>query len=98
MTDVALAMIRQGSRWFLQRRSLDNPVLPGLWEFPGGKVEPGETPQAALHRELREEVGLILEGARPWRVIEGPVRLHAFLVEAAGDPSTALAWGCPHLR
>jgi 8-oxo-dGTP pyrophosphatase MutT (NUDIX family) len=93
MTDVALALIRRGGRWFLQRRAPANPVLPGLWEFPGGKVEGGETHQAALVRELREEVGLQVESAQPWPLVEGPVRLHPFLVVVAGDPSTDLAWG-----
>ncbi|QZN85731.1 (deoxy)nucleoside triphosphate pyrophosphohydrolase [Cellulomonas sp. C5510] len=42
-----------------RRRS---PVsLAGRWEFPGGKVEPGEEPEAALHRELREELGVTVE-------------------------------------
>jgi 8-oxo-dGTP pyrophosphatase MutT (NUDIX family) len=93
MTDVALALLRRGDRWFLQRRDPANAVLPGLWEFPGGKVEAGETPEAALARELREEVGLDLRGARTWPVAEGPVRLHPFFVEARGEPRTPLAWG-----
>ena len=42
MTDVALALLRRGDRWFLQRRDPANAVLPGLWEFPGGKAEAGE--------------------------------------------------------
>lgn len=93
MTDVALALIRRGDRWFLQRRDPANPVLPGLWEFPGGKVEAGETPAEALGRELLEEVGIILRVARPGPVLEGVVRLHPFLVDAEGDPRTDLAWG-----
>lgn len=93
MTEVALALLCRGERWFLQRRDPANPVLPGLWEFPGGKVEDGETPEAALARELREEVGLVPEWTRPWPPVEGTPRLHPFLVGASSFPSTPLAWG-----
>jgi 8-oxo-dGTP pyrophosphatase MutT (NUDIX family) len=93
MTEVALALLRRGDRWFLQRRAPGNPVLPGLWEFPGGKCEAGETPLQALGRELQEEVGLEPRIARPAPAIEGAVRLLPFLVETDGDPRTALAWG-----
>jgi 8-oxo-dGTP diphosphatase len=92
MTDAALALLRRGDRWFLQRRALDNPVLPGLWEFPGGKCEAGEAPEQALARELHEEIGLHPRGLWAWPVLEGAVCLHPFLVEADGAPSTALAW------
>ena len=97
MTVVALALLRRGDRWFLQRRDPGNPVLPGLWEFPGGKVEPGESPLECLRRELHEEVGLVAVEARPLSDfkdgLEGRVRLWPFLVEAEGDPRTDLAWG-----
>lgn len=92
MTDVALALLRCGDRWFVQRRALDNPVLPGLWEFPGGKCEAHEAPEQALARELQEELGLRLQVLRAWPVLEGPLRLHPFRVEADGLPATALAW------
>ncbi|HJW09370.1 MAG TPA: NUDIX domain-containing protein [Holophagaceae bacterium] len=93
MTDVVLALIRRDGRWFLQRRDPANPVLPGLWEFPGGKTEAGEMQADALRRELREEVGANLLGARPWPVLDGPVRLHPFLVTTEEAPHTSLAWG-----
>jgi 8-oxo-dGTP pyrophosphatase MutT (NUDIX family) len=93
MKDVALALVRRGDRWFLQRRDLANPVMPGLWEFPGGKVEEGETPEAALIRELREEVGLVPRNPRPWPILVGAVRLHPFLVGVDEAPCSHLAWG-----
>jgi 8-oxo-dGTP diphosphatase len=54
---VAAAMIRPGGRILLQRRA-PGRAMAGLWEFPGGKVEPGESPEAALARELAEELGV----------------------------------------
>jgi len=56
---VAAALIDSRGRVLLQRRRLGSEH-GGLWEFPGGKVEPGESPQAALLRELEEELGIRL--------------------------------------
>jgi len=54
----------------LSGRRLEPPALAGWWELPGGKVEPGEEPQDALHREIREELGVGVElGAR----VDGPL-------------------------
>ncbi len=54
---VAAALIDADGRVLLQQRPPGKPMA-GLWEFPGGKVEPGETPEAALVRELEEELGI----------------------------------------
>ena len=53
----AAALIDADGRVLLAQRP-EGKSMAGLWEFPGGKVEPGETPEAALIRELREELGI----------------------------------------
>jgi len=57
----ACALIDVDGRVLLTRRPEGKPMA-GLWEFPGGKVEPGETPEAALIREMREELGVSIMG------------------------------------
>ncbi|WHU03153.1 (deoxy)nucleoside triphosphate pyrophosphohydrolase [Sphingomonas sp. NIBR02145] len=56
---VAAALIDDCGRVLLQQRPPGKPMA-GLWEFPGGKIEPGESPESALARELHEELGLTL--------------------------------------
>ena len=62
MTVVAAALVDGEGRILLQQRAPDR-AMAGLWEFPGGKVEPGETPEAALVREIEEELGIGLDRA-----------------------------------
>src|SRR5690606_29347867 len=56
---VAVAMLDENRRILMHRRHRDS-VHGGLWEFPGGKIEPGETPESALVREISEELGVEL--------------------------------------
>jgi 8-oxo-dGTP diphosphatase len=103
--DVAVAvLIRSDGRALLARRPAGK-VYAGYWEFPGGKVEPGEPVEDALAREIREELGVAIERAHPWitRVFVYPhatVRLHFHRVVAwRGDPRAleheAIAWQRP---
>jgi len=106
ITEVAAAVIERttadGSMEFLLGQRAPGAFYEGFWEFPGGKVEPGETPHAALLRELREELGIAVVRADPWlrrqHVYEhAHVRLNFFRVRqwrgAVKDHvHSALAW------
>src|SRR6201996_9629530 len=57
---VAAALVDPDGRVLIAQRP-EGKGMAGLWEFPGGKVEPGETPEGALIRELREELGITVK-------------------------------------
>lgn len=57
---VAVALVDEDGRVLIQRRP-EGTHMAGLWEFPGGKIDPGETPEDALRRELVEELGVEIE-------------------------------------
>ncbi|HZC67331.1 MAG TPA: (deoxy)nucleoside triphosphate pyrophosphohydrolase [Nitrospirales bacterium] len=79
---VAAALILHEGRYLLTRRKAD-VHLGGLWEFPGGKREPGESLEECLRRELREELGIEITEPVPFQIIrhaypEKTVELHFF--------------------
>lgn len=68
---VVAALLSRDGRVLVSRRRADQ-AMPLKWEFPGGKVEPGESPAAALVREVREELGCEVEVARIEEVVFHP--------------------------
>ncbi len=64
--EVAAAVVERPDGTFLMARRPEGKAYAGWWEFPGGKVEAGETPRDALDRELREELGIRVAAAVPW--------------------------------
>jgi mutator protein MutT len=88
-TPIAVAVVQQNDRVLVGRRP-PGAKLAGLWEFPGGKVEAGETPRQAAFRECLEETGLEVEVAGPLSETvqtykHGSVILHFFAC-APRDP------------
>jgi 8-oxo-dGTP diphosphatase len=63
LVPIAIAVVIHNGKYLLQQR-VAQQVLAGKWEFPGGKIEPGETPFAAAVRETREETNLAVRAER----------------------------------
>lgn len=79
--EVAVGILLRGDQAFLLGSRPAGKPYAGYWEFPGGKVEPGETVEQALRRELREELGIDAQQIERWQVSEhdyphARVRLH----------------------
>ena len=68
-TEVAVGiLIRDEDDALLLSTRPEGKPYAGYWEFPGGKLEVGETVEQALRRELHEEIGIVIAAAEPWRV------------------------------
>ena len=102
LIDVVCAVIQKPDGEFLLAQRPAGKVYEGYWEFPGGKVEPGESIAAATARELHEELGIVVEESFPWltRKFSYPhahVRLHFRRVvrwnnDPRGRENQAFAW------
>ncbi|KPC34582.1 Uncharacterized protein ABJ99_4689 [Pseudomonas syringae pv. cilantro] len=102
---VAAAVIRGSDDKVLIARRADSQHQGGLWEFPGGKVEAGETVEAALARELQEELGIVVAAAHPLikvchdypdkQVLLDVWEVSAFTGEPHGAEGQPLAWVTP---
>lgn len=101
---VVSALLRRGDRWLLNQR-IGGP-LHGKWEFPGGKVEPGEDLRAALVRECREELGVAVLPGAVAEVLKAPLAEKDVLLifyhteildggEPTGVEGNPLAWVHP---
>ena len=67
---VAIGVIIDTENRVLMAKRSAKSLMAGFWEFPGGKVEPGECVFQALQRELREELNMFVVAARPWQILE----------------------------
>ena len=100
VVQVAAGLIVREGRYLIARRKAGTH-LGGLWEFPGGKREPGESLEDCLHRELREELGIDVTPPVHFRVIrheypEKTVELHFF--RCAVSQGEAEALDCEEVR
>ena len=100
----AIAVIERRGRYLICQRREDDS-LGGYWEFPGGKREPGESWEACLRRELREELGVAVRSVQPfgatrYRYPDGMVCFRVFRCAIAGGTprpldAQALRWVTP---
>jgi 8-oxo-dGTP diphosphatase len=102
MVHVAVGVVTDPAGAVLIARRPDRAHQGGLWEFPGGKVEKGESVEAALSRELHEELGIVVRAAEPWlriwhaypdkTVLLDVWRVTAYGGEPRGREGQPLAW------
>jgi 8-oxo-dGTP diphosphatase len=81
IVEVAVGILLRPDNSFLMTTRPVGKAYAGYWEFPGGKIEAGETLEAALRRELIEEIGICVGAVQPWKeqIVDYPhalVRLH----------------------
>lgn len=96
MIDVVCGIIRDERGRLLAGLRQQGKHLGGLWELPGGKVDPGETPEEALVRELREELGIEVEvglALEPvsWHYESGSIRLLSYACEIRSGELTPMS-------
>jgi len=90
--NVAIGILINDQQQILVGQRPPNTIMPGYWEFPGGKIESGETPQRALHRELAEEIGidvLVAEVLLDFSYVRDdlPRHIHVWLIKSYhGEP------------
>lgn len=104
MTTVTGALLFKDNKILIARRPASGK-LPGKWEFPGGKVENGETPEECLAREIKEELGIDvmvgeLFGETTYSYPDGDIRLLVYFVfwqKGTMEPAVhdAVAWASP---
>ena len=79
MSEVAIAMIECDGRWLLQLRDdIEGILYPGQWALFGGHLDPGETPEVALRRELEEEINWEGSHLAPWFELRDEQRIRHF--------------------
>ena len=87
----ALALIERGGRYLICRRH-PHDLLGGYWEFPGGKRQPGESWEACLRREVREELGITIRSVQPFLTLRHRYRSRAVVFKVF---RCAIAHGTP---
>lgn len=103
MKVVTAAIVQRDGKYLVCRRK--TPPLEGKWEFPGGKLEPGETPEQCLRRELKEELGVDAQvgdffAETTYKYEFGAIRLQAYSVKLEPEEiklrvHDAFFWGTP---
>jgi len=79
VSEVAIAMIECDGRWLLQLRDdIEGILYPGQWALFGGHLDPGETPEVALRRELEEEINWAGSDLAPWFELRDEQRIRHF--------------------